>query len=99
MKVLRELGVQLVPIKLPEKYPLQPLRTIGAASDVGLLALAFGGDAQAESIRPTDVSAVNLQDFDAFRHVRHDSADREQRENGRGRLAALNPQPMKSVSC
>src|SRR5947209_12537791 len=28
LKVLREIGVQLVPIKLPEKYPVAPLRTI-----------------------------------------------------------------------
>jgi Asp-tRNA(Asn)/Glu-tRNA(Gln) amidotransferase A subunit family amidase len=28
LKVLREIGVQLVPIKLPDKYPVAPLRTI-----------------------------------------------------------------------
>lgn len=51
--------------ELPFSLALAPLRTLGAAGDVGLLALAFGGDAQPESIRATDLSAVNAQDFDA----------------------------------
>ena len=63
------------------------------------LGVARGREVDLVGVGDRHLPAVNLQDFDAFRHVRHDSADREQRENGRGRLAALNPQPMKSVSC
>ncbi|MEY2880814.1 MAG: hypothetical protein RLZZ15_3194 [Verrucomicrobiota bacterium] len=51
--------------ELPFALALEPLRTVGAAGDVGLIALAFGGEAQPEGIRATGLSAVNAQDFDA----------------------------------
>jgi hypothetical protein len=41
------------------------LRVVGAAGEVGMVALAFGGDAQPEGVRPSGLSAVNLEDFDA----------------------------------
>jgi hypothetical protein len=50
--------------ELPFPLALEPLRAIGAASDVGTIALAFGGDAQPEAIRATALSPVNVQDFD-----------------------------------
>lgn len=50
---------------LPFDLSLEPLRVAGAAGEVGMIALAFGGDAQAEGIRTTELSPVNLQDFDA----------------------------------
>ena len=50
---------------LPFELSLEPLRTIGAAGDVGMIAIAFGGDAQPEGARPTGLAAVNVQDFDA----------------------------------
>jgi hypothetical protein len=50
---------------LPFNLSLEPLRTIGAAGDVGMIAIAFGGDAQPEGARPTGLTAVNVQDFDA----------------------------------
>lgn len=51
--------------ELPFGLSLEPLRVAAAAGEVGLLALAFGADAQPEAVRATDVSAVNGQDFDA----------------------------------
>jgi hypothetical protein len=50
--------------ELPFALTLEPLRLVGAAGDVGLLALAFGGDAQPEGLRPTGLSVVNPQDLD-----------------------------------
>jgi hypothetical protein len=50
---------------LPFNLSLEPLRVIGAAGDVGMMAIAFGGDAQPEGVHPTDLAAVNVQDFDA----------------------------------
>jgi len=50
---------------LPFDLALEPLRILGAAGEVGTLALGFGGDAQPESVRPTGLSPVNVQDFDA----------------------------------
>ena len=50
---------------LPFDLSLEPLRTIGAAGDVGMIAIAFGGDAQPEGARPNGLAAVNVQDFDA----------------------------------
>ena len=49
---------------LPFALALEPARVVGATSDVGMMALAFGGEAQPESIRATELSVVNLQDFD-----------------------------------
>jgi hypothetical protein len=51
--------------ELPFALALEPLRPLGAAGEVGMVALAFGGDAQPEAIRASGLSAVNVQDFDA----------------------------------
>lgn len=51
--------------ELPFALTAEPLRVRGAAGEAGLLALAFGGDAQPEAVKTTDLSPVNTQDFDA----------------------------------
>lgn len=51
--------------ELPFALALEPLRVLGPAGEAGLLALAFGNDAQPEGVRATELSAVNGQDFDA----------------------------------
>lgn len=58
-------ATQLGAAALPFDLALEPLRTAGASGDVGLLALAFGGDAQPEGVRAHGLSTVNVQDFDA----------------------------------
>ncbi|HWA24504.1 MAG TPA: hypothetical protein VG734_02435 [Lacunisphaera sp.] len=50
---------------LPFDLGLEPLRVVGAAGEVGTLALAFGGDAQPEAMKATGLSAINVQDFEA----------------------------------
>jgi hypothetical protein len=50
---------------LPVDIELAPLRVAGASGEVGLVALAFGPDAQPEKAEATGMSAVNLGDFDA----------------------------------
>lgn len=50
---------------LPVDLQLAPLRVNGAAGEVGLLALAFGDDAQPENITQKGLSLVNLEDFGA----------------------------------
>jgi hypothetical protein len=50
---------------LPFDLSLEPLWVAGAAGQVGLIAIAFGPDAQPEQVTPADLSAVNVQDFDA----------------------------------
>ncbi len=50
---------------LPFDLTLQPVRVTGAAGEVGMLALAFGSDAQPEGVKPAGVSAVSVADFDA----------------------------------
>jgi len=60
-----EVETQLGAGELPFAVALEPLRVRGAAGDAGLLALAFGGDAQPEGVRAAELSAVNIQDFDA----------------------------------
>ncbi len=59
--ILAQLGTGALPFDLT----LEPLRVAGAAGDVGTLALAFGGDAQPESVRAVGLSAVNIEDFDS----------------------------------
>ncbi len=49
---------------LPFDLSLEPLRIAGAAGQVGLMAIAFGPEAQPERVTPRDLSAVNIQDFD-----------------------------------
>ena len=50
---------------LPVDMRLEPLRVMGAASEVGLLALAFGDDAQPEKVTCEGLAAVNPDDFAA----------------------------------
>ena len=50
---------------LPADVVLAPLRVADASGEVGLVAIAFGPDAQPEKSTPTDMSAVNLGDFDS----------------------------------
>ncbi|MBB3209298.1 hypothetical protein FHS27_005138 [Rhodopirellula rubra] len=51
--------------KLPAEFELEPLRVADAGGEVGLLAIAFGPDAQPEKAEPETMSAVNLGDFDS----------------------------------
>lgn len=54
---------------LPTNATLSPLRVVPSHDDhlggeVGMLAVAFGPDAQPETFQPTGMSAVNIADFD-----------------------------------
>lgn len=49
---------------LPLDLALAPIRVDGAAGQIGFLAVAFGEDAQPESIQVTGLSRVNAGDFD-----------------------------------
>ncbi|MCM2369843.1 hypothetical protein [Aporhodopirellula aestuarii] len=49
---------------LPAELNLAPLQVNDAGGEVGLLAIAFGADAQPEKAEPKTMSAVNLGDFD-----------------------------------
>ena len=49
---------------LPFDLSLDPVRLAGASGEVGTLAIAFGGDAQPEGVRATELSSINIQDFD-----------------------------------
>ncbi len=49
---------------LPADVILAPLRVVGANGEVGLVAIAFGSEAQPETLEPKVMSAVNLGDFD-----------------------------------
>ncbi len=48
---------------LPMDLDLQPIRVQGAAGEIGFLALAFGDDAQPESVETDGLSRVNPEDF------------------------------------
>lgn len=50
---------------LPADTTLAPVAVGGAAGEVGLVALAFGAEAQPEKAEPDGLSVVNLTDFDA----------------------------------
>jgi len=50
---------------LPYDLTLRPLRVRGTAGEVGMVALAFGGDAQPEGVKAEGLSPVNTEDFDA----------------------------------
>src|SRR5690606_31340427 len=50
---------------LPYDLTLRAPRVRGVAGEVGMLALAFGGDAQAEGVKLDGLSPVNGGDFDA----------------------------------
>ena len=49
---------------LPVELTLAPVRVEGSAGEIGFLALAFGSDAQPESLQPTNLSRINPEDFD-----------------------------------
>ncbi len=50
---------------LPTAIELSPLRVEAAGGEVGLLAVAFGSEAQPEKVEADGMSQVNLGDFDA----------------------------------
>ncbi|MCL4202475.1 MAG: hypothetical protein KJ000_08260 [Pirellulaceae bacterium] len=50
---------------LPADVNLAPLTVAAANGEVGLVAVAFGPDAQPETLESKDMSTVNLGDFDA----------------------------------
>lgn len=50
---------------LPADVSLAPLRVADANGEVGLVAIAFGSEAQPETLTAEAMSAVNLSDFDA----------------------------------
>jgi hypothetical protein len=50
---------------LPTVVELTPVRVEGAVGEVGLIALAFGTEAQPENVQADALSLVNLGDFDA----------------------------------
>jgi hypothetical protein len=50
---------------MPVKIGLEPLKIAGASGVVGTLALAFGGDAQSEEVKPAGLSPADIEDFDA----------------------------------
>jgi len=50
---------------LPADINLAPLKVVDANGEVGLVAIAFGPDAQPEKLEPELMSVVNLGDFDA----------------------------------
>ncbi|MCG8600386.1 MAG: hypothetical protein MI807_09625 [Verrucomicrobiales bacterium] len=53
---------------LPAGADMEPLRVADAAGEIGLIALAFGGDAQPEKVESETLSQVNISDFDATLH-------------------------------
>ena len=50
---------------LPMDLSLEPIRVTGTAGEIGFLALAFGEEAQPESIQVEGLSRVNPEDFNA----------------------------------
>ncbi|MGH8046917.1 MAG: hypothetical protein ACREKL_06695 [Chthoniobacterales bacterium] len=58
-----DVETQLGTSDLPVDLALEPIRVAGSMGEVGMIALAFGGEAQPENVR--GLSAVNLEDFDA----------------------------------
>ncbi len=58
-----DVETQLGTADLPVDLALEPIRVLGGEGEVGMVALAFGGDAQPENVR--GLSPVNLEDFDA----------------------------------
>ncbi|MEI8309951.1 MAG: hypothetical protein WCH98_04265 [Verrucomicrobiota bacterium] len=58
-----DVETQLGTADLPVELTLDPIRVLGADGEVGMIALAFGSDAQPENVR--GLSPVNLEDFDA----------------------------------
>ena len=58
-----DVETQLGTAELPVALTLDPVRITGAEGEVGMIALAFGSDAQPENVQ--GLSPVNLEDFDA----------------------------------
>lgn len=59
-----DLEMQLGTASLPTDLSLEPLRILGAAGEVGMIALGFGGDAQPEGVRAGELPSVSVEDFD-----------------------------------
>lgn len=59
-----EIQSQLAASRMPFNLSVEPLRVSGATAQAGLLAVAFGSDAQSEAVRAERLSIVNPQDFD-----------------------------------
>lgn len=51
---------------LPAEVTLSPLRVESAEGEVGLIGVAFGNDAQPESVEADSLTQVNLGDFDSL---------------------------------
>lgn len=49
---------------LPADVNLAPLKVVDANGEIGLIAIAFGQEAQPETLKPNGLSAVNASDFD-----------------------------------
>ncbi len=60
-----DIETQLGTAALPVDLALRPLRVTGAANEGGMIALAFGGDAQPEGVTARGLSPVNTGDFAA----------------------------------
>ena len=60
LTVRTQMGTETLPVDLA----LTPVRVQGSSGEVGFLALAFGNDAQAESVETAGLSRVNPGDFD-----------------------------------
>ncbi|HEY4247750.1 MAG TPA: hypothetical protein VGM64_12900 [Lacunisphaera sp.] len=60
-----EVETQLGTGALPFALSLEPIHVAGTNSEVGTVAIAFGGDAQPEAVKATGLSPINPQDFDA----------------------------------
>lgn len=60
-----DLAMQRSTGALPQELALEPVRVAGTGDEVGLIALAFGDDAQPENVRATGFSPVSTDDFDA----------------------------------
>ena len=50
---------------LPSSFTVEPMRVVGASGEVGMIALAFGDEAQLDKETPAGLSLVNLTDFDS----------------------------------
>ncbi len=78
---------------LPTDVELAPLTVADSAGEVGLLALAFGADAQPEKA-DSELSAVNLSDFDASLVPGGQTLHRVFRYGEEGGLVALRAAPV-----
>ena len=60
-----DVGTQRGLDPLPADVNLAPLQVVKANGQVGLVAIAFGSEAQPDTVEANNLSAVNLADFDA----------------------------------